>query len=150
MPLAGFGLHAVDNPGKVVPIWDCQLQDEGANHILRLLNAAVRTRDGGGDLPKLDRGALRRATIRSGLNPATGEQGYLVIIHTKASLEWGPPPKSKTSPRRGRAPRGSASQRRLSGTRAYAIESFRGPSLAPHACPSHHELVRQGGVIHSF
>ena len=52
----------VDNPGKVVPIWDCQLQDEGANHILRLLNAAVRTRDSGGELPKVCyRGCLPKA-----------------------------------------------------------------------------------------
>ena len=39
-------------------------------------------------------GQLKRVTIRSGLSPATGERGYLVILHTKARELW---------PRRGKA-----------------------------------------------
>ena len=34
------------------------------------------------------RGQLKRVTIRSGLSPATGERGYLVILHTKARELW--------------------------------------------------------------
>ncbi len=50
---AGFGLHALDDPGRVLPVWDCPLQDAGANRILQLLNAAARVREDSEALPSL-------------------------------------------------------------------------------------------------
>lgn len=37
-----LGLMSWWDPGKVVPIHECHLQDEGANTILRLVAAALR------------------------------------------------------------------------------------------------------------
>ena len=37
-----LGLMSWWDPGRVVPIRDCHLQDEGANTILRLVAAALR------------------------------------------------------------------------------------------------------------
>ena len=61
---AGFGLHAVDNPRKVLPVWECGLQDEGANRILQLLTAALRTREATDALPRLPHRVRARSLCR--------------------------------------------------------------------------------------
>jgi len=38
---------------QVLPVWDCWLQDEGANRILQVLTAALQQRRGNEELPSL-------------------------------------------------------------------------------------------------
>lgn len=38
---------------QVLPVWDCWLQDEGANRILQVLTTAVQTKRDSQELPML-------------------------------------------------------------------------------------------------
>ncbi len=38
---------------QVLPVWDCWLQDEGANRILQVLTTAVQTKRDSRELPML-------------------------------------------------------------------------------------------------
>jgi tRNA/tmRNA/rRNA uracil-C5-methylase (TrmA/RlmC/RlmD family) len=57
----GFGLHSVGDVRRVLPVWDCWLQDEGAARILQLLSAASQTHEDTEQLPRLH----QRLTVRA-------------------------------------------------------------------------------------
>ena len=57
----------LDEPKRVLPVWHCDLQEEGANRILQLLTAAVRTREDTPQLPRLAHKA-RRVLLSSALH----------------------------------------------------------------------------------
>jgi len=83
------GLHKHNNPGELVEIQECLLQDEAANQILTTIKQYLPA------LQTTARTAVQKVVIRQGSSPKTGERQYMVVLHTTVRPAANPKPRKE-------------------------------------------------------